>query len=167
MTDPLRFSVVDEGGVPVAESDYHVPLKLVWVAPELRPTPAYVRVGGPAGAELEFRVDPDSGAVLALVVLLFGGAEGEAAAADADDGAQAGCTLVVEPHVWQSEQSGVVFTELPVRTHRLPDGVQIEVEGLMPARTVHCGPVTFGLDADGSLAFLNVQAQIADRHFQS
>jgi hypothetical protein len=49
----------------------------------------------------------------------------------------------------------------------LPDGVQIEVNGLTPARTLRCGPVTFGLDADGSLAFLNVQVQIADRHFQS
>ena len=163
----LRFRLLREGEVPTVESDFHIPLKLAWVPPELRPEPAYVRVSGTAGAELEFRVNPESGVVLALVVLRLGAVVGDAASPTGGQTTEPGCSLVVEPAVWERERSGAVFVDLPIRAHWLPDGIQLEVEGPAAADVVHCGPLTFGVDADGSLAFLNAQVQIADRHFQS
>jgi hypothetical protein len=149
------------GSVPCANAlvsyDPWIPLKISWQLPRLD-QPLYLRVSGEAGGELELKVDPDSGALLAVIVITAP-PEGEPlielpAAVDPN-----GRTPVLDKAQWEWKETPdrvepinrVATTRARLGLARQGDVHTLVFSDEAVAEYVSCGSVRVGVAADGAL----------------
>jgi hypothetical protein len=143
-------------GVTV-ESDPYVPLTVTWQVPRSG-QPLYLRVSGTAGGELEFKIDPVSGALLEAIVIDSPPATSGVPALPAPDPA-ADATPVVDRSPWELGDPPdphlpahrVISTRSAVGMATAGDLTAVVVSAEPVVRSVGCGPVRVGIAAGGEL----------------
>ena len=153
--------IVVAGARPCKDSageldDPWIPMKGTWY-PRPDGQPAYLRVSGGDGGDLELKLDPDSGAMIQFVVI---GAPRDVDAAD-----QRGAAVEVIDDVvpvldlgdLKSGGSGTtVNLTIGMTAERARGSYAVRLGGALPVRKYRCGDLVVGVTADSELCELRV-----------
>jgi hypothetical protein len=146
-------------GVTV-ESDPYIPLTVTWQVARAG-QPLYLRLSGTGGGELEFKVDPVSGALLEAIVI-----ESPPASAAPVDPPPAesppGVTAVCDRRAWFDDDPAdphaparrVLSEQRELRRGTIGERAVVLLSGRPAARHLRCGPAGVGVAGDGELVSL-------------
>jgi hypothetical protein len=148
-------------GVTV-ESDPYIPLTVTWQVARAG-QPLYLRLSGTGGGELEFKVDPVSGALLEAIVIEPPPASPAPAPVDPPAaGSPPGVTAVCDRRAWFGDDPAdphaparrVVSEQRELSMETSGDRVVVRLSGRPAARHLWCGPAGIGVAVDGELVSL-------------
>ena len=146
-------------GVTV-ESDPYIPLTVSWQVARAG-QPLYLRLSGTDGGELEFKVDPVSGALREAIVI----ESPPASSAPVDPpaiGPAPGVTAVCDRRAWfdgdpadpHAPARRVLSEQRQLRMRTTGERAVVLLSGRPAARHLRCGPAGIGVAGDGELVSL-------------
>jgi len=156
----------DDCGSAEVESDQWIPLKVSWW-PRRQVRPLYLRVTGTNGGEIELKVDPDTGALLQLIVIDEPPAAAAAGSRDPawPDDALVKRTPTLDRSVWGGCDKGGAATETrplfvvhDLMFERRAETAVLRFSKSPVAEYIRCDDVAVGVSAERML--VTVEARL-------
>lgn len=164
MANIIRVIGEETCGSAEVESDQWIPLKVSWW-PRRQVLPLYLRVTGTRGGEIELKADPDTGALLQLIVI---DAPPVAAVSSMEpawpDDVRVKRTPILDRSVWGARDKGGNTETRPVAVahdlmfNRGAETAVLRFSESPVAEYIRCDDVVVGISADRLL--VNVEARL-------